>query len=100
MNIAFYQAGLEAGPGGYPYRPWEAMAPEERTFLEELGREIRTKCPSLIVVSAGPGHQGCPEGFVLEEYLRRAPPVAEALAGYAPVARLWKHLYLKPTGSR
>jgi len=74
------------------------MSAEERTFLEELGREIRTGRPSLIVVAAGPAHQGCPEGFVLEEYLRRAPPVAEALAGYQPVARLWKHIYLKPSG--
>ena len=100
MNIAFYQAGLAAGPEGFPYRSWPEMSAEERTFLEALGREIRTGRPSLIVVAAGPAHQGCPEGFVLEEYLRRAPPVAEALAGYAPVARLWKHLYLKPTGSR
>jgi hypothetical protein len=95
-NIAFYQAGLEKGPGGYPYRRWEEMSLEERTFLEDLGREIRNGHPSLIVVAAGPVHQGCPEGFSLEEYLRRVPPVAEALAGYAPVAKLWKHLYLRP----
>ena len=40
MNIAFFQAGLRDTRTGFPYRRKEEMPAAERTFLEQLGRDI------------------------------------------------------------
>jgi hypothetical protein len=95
MNIAFFQAGLRSTRTGFPYRRMEEMPTAERTFLEQLGRDIGEGRPRLVVVAEGPRLQGCPLGFDMAEYLRRAPVVSDALAPYVAADSAWGYRFLR-----
>jgi hypothetical protein len=98
MNIAYFQAGLQNTRTGFPYRRTEEMSPAERTFLEQLGRDIGEGRPRLVVVAKGRQLQGCPPGFDMEEYLRRAPVVSDVLAGYVAADSAWGYRFLRRVG--
>jgi hypothetical protein len=95
MNIAFFQAGLRNTRSGFPYRRVEEMTAAERTFLEQLGKDMGAGRPRLVVVAEGQHLQGCPSGFDMVEYLRRAPVVSDVFASYVATESAWGYRFFR-----
>jgi hypothetical protein len=86
--IAMFYMGVEGKTNrGFPYHVGEDTPKDERRFLEELAQDIGTIRPRLIFVDDGGKYAGCPEGFVLKEYLRTVGFIETAMRYYRRIAR-------------
>ncbi len=81
MGIAFARAG-EPRDGAPRYSRREEMGPAERRFLDDLGKDLRSAPPRVVLVAARPPHQGLPERFDLVEYLRVAGFLEGEMSGF------------------
>lgn len=88
-TVAMLYRDVEAGADGvFPYRVGEEAPEEEVRFLAEFAEDIRTIRPRLIFVFDGGRHQGCPEGFVLIDYLTKTGFIETAMHHYVELPRV------------
>lgn len=89
--IALIYAGETAAPGQpFPYHGRSGVpVPEaERVFRRNLQDDIQRRRPRLIAIDAHARCQGCPDGFVIHDYLMRTGFIDEALGSYRPAGQV------------
>ena len=91
--IAMFYAGVHGeGDRAFPYHVGDGIPEDEKCFLRELAEDIHTLRPRLILVRDDGRFQGCPEGFVLSEYLQEVGFMDWAMRGYINLPRTSRYL--------